>query len=89
MGLPFLNQINEQSRIQENNTVSSQQFDSAVRQVVNYCVENPSNNCDEEMSKIMDFCKQNKDQNPPICADERVLLYLNQRVTHTTVNGGP
>ena len=46
---------------------------------VDACVTNPTSDCDLEMLQIKKFCKENKDQNIPVCSDARVPQYVDQR----------
>lgn len=46
---------------------------------VDTCVTNPSSDCDQEMLQIIKFCKDNKDQQIPVCSDARVPQYVDQR----------
>jgi hypothetical protein len=46
---------------------------------VDACVTNPTSDCDLEMLQIKKFCKENKDQNIPVCSDARVSQYVDQR----------
>ena len=46
---------------------------------VDTCITNPSSDCDQEMLQIIKFCKDNKDQQIPVCLDARVAQYVDQR----------
>lgn len=64
---------------------------STIASDIDSCVSNPSSDCDQEMSQILQFCEQNKgqEQTYQFCSDTRVQMYVEQRdMTQIKVNGG-
>ena len=88
IGSPFLNQ-NGQTANPFSNLTQSPESVSTLQNDIDFCIANPTPNCDQEMQQIPKFCEQNKDQNISFCSDPRIQTYLDQRgLTRPTINVG-